>query len=254
MKQIGLGGATIINVDSGVPAGSVPFMSPEWREDFKFAIQEANRVGLEMGVANCAGWSSSGGPWNTPTNAMQRLTSSETRAQGPAVFDAVLPHPEVSLGFYRDIAVLAFKVPVAEAGSATSAAKLEIQRAVYGATGGGSADATANLMALIQSGRKSIVVNNDLAGGSDPASGQVKQLHIEYTVDGKARTLWVDEGKTFTYTANSIQPFGMSLLGDTFNRPPSEVADGGGTIPHDGILELTKNLSPDGRLRWEMRE
>src|SRR6185312_8440609 len=37
MKQIGLGGATIVNVDCGIPAGSVPFMSPEWREDFKFA-------------------------------------------------------------------------------------------------------------------------------------------------------------------------------------------------------------------------
>jgi len=197
MQQIGLGGAQIFNVDSGVLPGPVPFMSPEWREYFKFAIQQANRLGLEMCVANCAGWSSSGGPWNTATNAMQRLTSSETRAQGPAVFDAVLPQPEVSLGFYRDIAVLAFKAPAGEAGSATSAAKLEIQRAVYVAVGGGSADVTANLMALIKSGRKSIVVNNDLAG-SDPASGQVKQLQIEYTVDGKALTLWVDEGKTFT--------------------------------------------------------
>jgi hypothetical protein len=115
--------------------------------------------------------------------------------------------------------VLAFQVPAAETGSATSAAKLEIQRAIYGAVGGGSVDVTANLMALIQSGRKSIVVNNDLAGGSDPASGTVKQLHIEYTVDGKPLTLYVDEGKTFTYTANSSQPFGISLLGDTFNRP-----------------------------------
>ena len=250
MQQIGLGGATVVNVDCGAPDGPVPFMGPEWREDFKFAVQEANRLGLKICVENCAGYSSSGGPWVTATNAMQRLTSSETRAQGPAVFDAVLPHPEVSLGFYRDIAVLAFKAPAAEAGAAASAAKLEIQRAVYGATGGGSADVTANLMALIQSGRKSIVVNNDLAG-SDPASGQVKQLHIEYTVDGKALNLWVNEGKTFTYTANSSQPFGVSKLGDTFNRPPSEVADGGGTIPHDGILDLTANLTSDGRLHWE---
>ena len=55
MKQIGLGGATIVNVDCGIPRGDVPFMSPAWREDFKFAIQEAARLGLDMTVENCAG-------------------------------------------------------------------------------------------------------------------------------------------------------------------------------------------------------
>ena len=65
MKQIGLGGATIVNVDCGIPRGPVTFMSPEWRADFKFAVQEANRLGLKLCVENCAGWSSSGGPWNT---------------------------------------------------------------------------------------------------------------------------------------------------------------------------------------------
>src|ERR1035438_5602525 len=107
MKGIGLGGATIVNVDYGIPPGPIKFMSPEWREDFKFAVQEANRLGLELCVENCAGWSSSGGPWNTVTNAMQRLTSSETRAQGPAAFNAVLPPPPVTLGRYRPTALLA---------------------------------------------------------------------------------------------------------------------------------------------------
>jgi hypothetical protein len=114
MKQIGLGGATIVNVDCGIPRGSVPFMSPEWREDFKFAVQEANRLGLELCVENCAGWSSSGGPWNTVTNAMQRVTTSEMRVTGPTNFNAALPQPHTALGFYRDIAVLAFPVPEGE--------------------------------------------------------------------------------------------------------------------------------------------
>src|SRR5271156_5898528 len=65
MKQIGLGGATIVNVDCEIPRGPVNFMSPEWREDFKFAVAEAGRLGLDLTVENCAGWSSSGGPWNT---------------------------------------------------------------------------------------------------------------------------------------------------------------------------------------------
>ena len=114
MKQIGLGGATIVNVDCGIPRGPVAFMSPEWREDFKFAVQEANRLGLELCVENCAGWSSSGGPWNTATNAMQRVTTSEVRVTGPTDFNAALPQPPTTLGFYRDIAVLAFPAPDGE--------------------------------------------------------------------------------------------------------------------------------------------
>ncbi|HAO80916.1 MAG TPA: glycosyl hydrolase family 43, partial [Verrucomicrobia subdivision 3 bacterium] len=114
MKQIGLGGATIVNVDCGIPRGPVNFMSPEWREDFKFAVSEANRLGLELCVENCAGWSSSGGPWNTVTNAMQRVTTSEARVTGPTNFSAALPQPPTTLGFYRDIAVLAFPAPAGE--------------------------------------------------------------------------------------------------------------------------------------------
>jgi len=111
MKQIGLGGATIVNVDCGIPHGPVNFMSPEWRTDFKFAVQEANRLGLKLCVENCAGWSSSGGPWNTVTNAMQRVTTSELEVTGPTNFNAMLPQPQTKLNFYRDIAVLAFPAP-----------------------------------------------------------------------------------------------------------------------------------------------
>lgn len=114
MKQIGLGGATIVNVDAGIPRGPVNFMSQEWRDDFKFAMQEAGRLGLEMCVENCAGWSSSGGPWNTVTNAMQRVTTSEVRVPGPTNFSAALPQPPTTLDFYRDIAVLAFPEPDGE--------------------------------------------------------------------------------------------------------------------------------------------
>ncbi|MGH8024748.1 MAG: glycosyl hydrolase, partial [Limisphaerales bacterium] len=111
MKQIGLGGATIVNADCGIPPGPVRFMSPQWQDDFKFAVQEANRLGLNLCVENCAGWSSSGGPWMTVTNAMQKITTSERQVTGPADFNDVLPQPPTNLGFYRDIAVLAFPAP-----------------------------------------------------------------------------------------------------------------------------------------------
>ncbi len=122
MKQIGLGGATIVNVDCGIPPGPVKFMSPEWREDFKFAVSEANRLGLKLCVENCAGWSSSGGPWNTASNAMQRVMTSEVQVTGPTNFNAILPQPPTKLDFYRDIVVLAFRTPDGETESMKSAA------------------------------------------------------------------------------------------------------------------------------------
>jgi hypothetical protein len=251
MKQIGLGGATVVNLDCGIPRGNVPFMSPEWRDDFKFAVQEADRLGLKLGVENCAGWSSSGGPWNTPTNAMQRLTSSETNAVGPVSFDAVLPQPPVTLGFYRDIAVLAFRTPALHESAASSSKKLEIKHAVYGVDGGGSADVTARIVAFVRTGQKSMKVSNDAMGG-DPIFGQVKQLRIEFTLDGKPGTVTAGEGDTLTYSAGASQPFETTPGSGTFVEAPAFVGDNIGPIPHDDILNLTPKLAADGRLTWSV--
>lgn len=111
MKQIGLGGAQIFNVSENIPAGPVDYMSPEWRALVKHAVSEADRLGLELCMHNCAGWSSSGGPWITPEFAMQQVTTSETRASGPARFSEVLPMPPTKKDYYKDIAVLAFPTP-----------------------------------------------------------------------------------------------------------------------------------------------
>ena len=258
MKQIGLGGATVVNVDCSIPRGDVPFMSPEWREDLKFSVQEANRLGLKLCVENCAGWSSSGGPWNTVTNAMQCLTSSELTVTGPTHFSALLPSPPVTLGFYRDIAVLALKDPAVEADTAQTPAKLEIKHAVYEAkNGGGSADVTAKVIGLVQSGRKSIVASNDELGG-DPASGSVKQLQVDFTLDEKPATLIVDEGDSLIFPASTnqlaaIHSFEKLSTDHTFVRPPTGTSFLAGlTIPHDGIVDLTTKSGKDGRFQWEV--
>ena len=108
MKKVGLGGAQIFNVDCGIPNGPVPFMSPEWRAMVKHAIQEADRLGLELCLHNCAGWSSSGGPWITPELAMKKVTYDQVYVTGPVHVDQQLPKPATLLDYYRDIAVLAF--------------------------------------------------------------------------------------------------------------------------------------------------
>jgi len=115
MKKIGLGGAQIFNVDpDGMPAGPVSFMSDQWLDMVNHAVAEANRLGLEICIHNCAGWSSSGGPWNKPENAMQMVVTTERAVTGPRRFDEKLPLPKCKVDFYRDIAVLAFKTPKSE--------------------------------------------------------------------------------------------------------------------------------------------
>jgi hypothetical protein len=250
MKQIGLGGATVVNLDCDIPHGSVQFMSPEWRDDFKFAVQEANRLGFDLSVENCAGWSSSGGPWNNATNAMQCLTASQTEVKGPANFNALLPQPPTTLNFYRDIAVLAFKV---NTGPASGTDLLEIKRAIYGAEDAGSTDVTAKIAAMVRSGQQSIHIGNDEMG-SDPAFNHVKKLRVEYMLNGKTGAVSVEEGKMLIYSPDEKQPFssGSGPSDSTFVRPTAIVPDAGKAIPLKGILDLTGKLGSDGRLKWSV--
>ena len=127
MERVGIGGVLIMEVD-GSPQGKVAFGTEPWKEMFRFACQEANRLGLEINMNNDAGWAGSGGPWNTPELSMQRVLWSEVAVAGGSKFDGELPQPkpqesrrrgpggppgEPALGadYYRDIAVLAFPTP-----------------------------------------------------------------------------------------------------------------------------------------------
>ncbi len=107
MQKTGIGGALILEVVLGEPAGPVSFMSPQWRELFKHADAEARRLGLELDIQNDASWQGSGGPWIKPEQAMKMVVWSEVDVEGPCHFDQPLDQPRTVEGFYRDIAVQA---------------------------------------------------------------------------------------------------------------------------------------------------
>jgi len=111
MARVGIGGAQLFNAAEHIPHGPIQFNSPEWRDMVKYAAQEASRLGLELCIHNCGGWSSSGGPWNIPENGMQVVVTSETQVHGPVSFNEILCRPPVKLDTYHDIAVLAFHTP-----------------------------------------------------------------------------------------------------------------------------------------------
>ena len=115
MRDAGIGGATIFHIASHAGmqalsnglADNVSYQSPAWWALMRHAAKEADRVGIELGMHNCPGFSVSGGPWITPELAMQKVVWSETSVKGPAPFSRKLPQPKAALAFYRDIAVVA---------------------------------------------------------------------------------------------------------------------------------------------------
>lgn len=103
MKAAGLGGFLMWNCSEGTPPGPVKYMSPEWWGLLDHTMAESARLGLEMKMHNCAGWSSTAGPWVTPDRAMQEVVWTEKQVSGPAEFDGDLEVPVPVLGLERDM-------------------------------------------------------------------------------------------------------------------------------------------------------
>jgi hypothetical protein len=129
MKAAGIGGVLFLEIGANRPArGPVEFLSPQWLDLFGFAVQQADRLGLEVSVGTGPGWCGAGGTAVTPDDAMQHTVASETTVTGPADFSALLPVPpprrpffgestltpetkEAWRTYYRDEAVIAFREP-----------------------------------------------------------------------------------------------------------------------------------------------
>ena len=136
MKRTGIAGFQ--NFDAGletpqIVAKRLVYMTPGWKDAFKYTATLADELGLEMAIAGSPGWSESGGPWVTPAQAMKKYVWSETRLEGGRPFSGVLPKPPSTTGpyqnlggrhegfgegskaappeFYADSAVVAFRVP-----------------------------------------------------------------------------------------------------------------------------------------------
>ncbi len=124
MKAVGIGGVLHMDVDVGVPRGKVPFMSETWQENFRHAMLECERLGLEFTTITGPGWTGTGGPWVKANGSMQHLLPISINTNGPATFNEVLPKPEPRISgfhstqtpemrealaaFYEDVAVYAF--------------------------------------------------------------------------------------------------------------------------------------------------
>jgi hypothetical protein len=122
MKQAGLGGVYLMPIRGATdpPQWEPPLeqLTPQWWDAVLHAFREADRLGLRIAMHASDGFALAGGPWITPELSMQRIVWTETRVEGGRRFAGVLPQPPTREGYYRDIAVYAFR-PLPGAGQST---------------------------------------------------------------------------------------------------------------------------------------
>lgn len=95
-KAKGMGEVLMINSAGGLGGAKVPqgalFLSPEWRELYRHALKECDRLGIKMGVNMSSGWCM-GGPWIPPRHACRWFLQSKITVTGPRKFSGKLPLP-----------------------------------------------------------------------------------------------------------------------------------------------------------------
>ena len=93
MHRAGLGGFQ--NFDAALFTPQVvekrlAYMTPEWKDAFKYATTLADQLGFEEAIAGSPGWSETGGPWVPGPEAMKKYVWSETRVEGGKPFTGAL--------------------------------------------------------------------------------------------------------------------------------------------------------------------
>lgn len=137
MASAGLGGAYLVTIRSSDEprgrafAGEADQLTDTWWQRVRTAVEEADRLGLQLGVHISDGFALAGGPWITPAESMQRIVSADTvvridsparpasarpasarssRSACPVPLRLRLPEPERNCGYYEDLALVAMPV------------------------------------------------------------------------------------------------------------------------------------------------
>ena len=133
MHRIGIGGYH--HFDAGISQSPIVknrmvYMHEDWKDAFRYAIELSDSLGMSVGIASSPGWSNTGGPWVKPDDAMKRLVWSTVDVKG-GLFKSKLPQPYTLEGWYRDIKVLAVRLPEAEEGFRSIKVLLPDKRPVW---------------------------------------------------------------------------------------------------------------------------
>ena len=130
MHRSGLGGVQVFDAALATPQvvdHRIQYMTPEWKDAFRYATTLCDQFGLDMAIAGSPGWSETGGPWVTGPQAMKKYVWSETQIEGGKPFTGIIAHPPSVTGkfqntpivnpaiaepqFYAEAALIAFRTP-----------------------------------------------------------------------------------------------------------------------------------------------
>lgn len=268
-------------------AGDENHLSENWQARLAHLGKTADRTGMTLGLFIAPGWSGIGGPWIPPEESQQRLVYGKTRISGPQTLALKLAVPEdgaVSMApyayatneipdDYRDIAVLAMKVPTSHVAAPASMVPsatgfvLEFDQPV----------SARSLFMLPDLAGKSFPQEGDLLASMDgteyvhvssfrfpPASsltvGFAPTLAKYFKVDIRTAQSWngvVRKADRLAFhevrlmarpSINHLEwKNGATIRGDYF----PETLPGSGTPPGE-VVDLTAQLSPAGVLSWEV--
>ncbi|MEN8201175.1 MAG: glycosyl hydrolase [Bacteroidota bacterium] len=194
MKEFGLGTVLIGNINPPEENGPVPLFSDAWWDAMVHVVEEGHRLGIDVGMFNCPGWSQSGGPWVTYDKAMRHLVYSEATVHGTG---EVSLHLEKPADEFQDTYVLAFNKIEAEKHALTgSNASVSCTPTVSGADRWLDGDENSSALFNIETGGiYTIVINADepITARSiliTPAIPTIKcDIELQAELDGSFKTL-----------------------------------------------------------------
>jgi hypothetical protein len=219
--RVGFGGVVLYEQVFVAAPGALASLSPDFLARVRFAASECHRLGLALEV-NASNGYCAGGPWITPELGMQRLVASETLVRGGLDRKLSLPQPATKLGYYRDVACLAYPTPA-----------------------GGQELPSPVLSSNAQD------LDLDLMFGRKLAPGKTDKVRIRPRPDGQPVLIQLDYGNevtlrclSFSQRKNSKAPIIATQLVGKWG--PNALGQGMRRNPEVGTLEA----SADGKL-WQ---
>ena len=294
MREVGIGGAFIGIIGGAIgkrPNLKVQPLSDEWWENLAHAVREGTRLGVDIGLFNCPGWSQSGGPWVKPSQAMRYLVQEEIRLTGPQRFAGKVPLPTgKNTEHFQSVAVLAFRAPEGDAEVVPvtekkgNTVRFEAKEAMTVRSlivhPKEVLNTSAELLASddgkkFRSVRTFPVARTTLKHGLGPISlapvavvipeVTARYFRLEFTPNGMPFAAEKSLGEIQLSPAVRVEDFaGKALLKshETSVPPfatyvwesPAQGDGGSRVIAPEAVIDLTKNLQADGTLQWDVPE
>ena len=133
MRRNGIGGfhqfdAGGVNMPRAAKV-KLPYLSEGWKDAFRFALKLADSLDMDVTIASAPGWSSTGGTWVKPEDAIKKLEwrsidvrGGKVNVQLPDLYNVVGPYQDYHTGndrikiepYGKDLYVLAVRRPFSD--------------------------------------------------------------------------------------------------------------------------------------------